>query len=100
MRSLCRLFLLRQLGDHTGDLLAEGRLTPDHVRALPKAVDTVVGELAPHLMTLVDAFDLPAQVLSGIPIASGGSVGGGEADWEEAAVGVVGAGCVEGVGVY
>lgn len=94
MRSLCRLFLLRQLGEHTGDLLAEGRLTPDHVRALPKAVDTVVGELAPHLMTLVDAFDLPAEVLSGIPIASGGSVGGDEVDWEEAGVraGVVVAG--------
>jgi len=94
MRSLCRLFLLRQLGEHTGDLLAEGRLTPDHVRSLPKAVDTVLGELAPHLMTLVDAFDLPAEVLSGIPIASGGSVGGDEAHREEAGVvaGVVAAG--------
>ncbi|UPZ29608.1 acyl-CoA oxidase [Streptomyces sp. LRE541] len=76
MRNLCRLFLLRELGPHTGDLLAEGRLTADHVRGLPKAVDTVLGDLAPHLMTLVDAFDLPAEVLSSIPIASGGSVGG------------------------
>ncbi|BCL28479.1 acyl-CoA dehydrogenase [Streptomyces aurantiacus] len=76
MRNLCRLFLLKQLGEHTGDLLAEGRLTADHVRALPKAVDTVMAELAPHLMTLVDAFDLPAEVLSSIPIASGGNVGG------------------------
>lgn len=72
MRNLCRLFLLRQLGAHSGDLLAEGRITADHVRALPKAVDTVLGDLAPHLMTLVDAFDLPAEVLSSIPIASGG----------------------------
>ena len=76
MRNLCRLFLLRQLGGHTGDLLVEGLLTPDHVRALPKAVDTVLADLAPHLMTLVDAFDLPAAVLSNIPIASGGYVGG------------------------
>lgn len=76
MRNLCRLFLLKQLGEHTGDLLAEGRLTADHVRALPKAVDTVMADLAPHLMTLVDAFDLPAEVLSSIPIASGGRVGG------------------------
>ncbi|MBQ0847194.1 acyl-CoA oxidase [Streptomyces sp. BH-SS-21] len=78
MRNLCRLFLLRQVGAHTGDLLAEGRLTADHVRGLPKAVDTVVGDLAPHLMTLVDAFDLPAEVLSSIPIASGGYVGGAD----------------------
>ncbi|MFS8200542.1 acyl-CoA dehydrogenase [Streptomyces sp. CWNU-52B] len=78
MRNLCRLFLLKQLGEHTGDLLAEGWLTADHVRALPKAVDTVMADLAPHLMTLVDAFDLPAEVLSSIPIASGGQVGGTE----------------------
>ncbi|MGC5566966.1 acyl-CoA dehydrogenase [Streptomyces sp. FR-108] len=78
MRNLCRLFLLRQLAPHTGDLLAEGRLTADHVRGLPKAVDRVLGDLAPHLMTLVDAFDLPAEVLSSIPIASGGSVGGAD----------------------
>ncbi|MFE1803088.1 acyl-CoA dehydrogenase [Streptomyces sp. NPDC059517] len=78
MRNLCRLFLLRQVGAHTGDLLAEGRITADHVRGLPKAVDTVVGSLAPHLMTLVDAFDLPAEVLSNIPIASGGYVGGAD----------------------
>ncbi|MFJ2259422.1 acyl-CoA dehydrogenase [Streptomyces sp. NPDC087844] len=88
MRNLCRLFLLRQLGPHTGDLLAEGRLTADHVRGLPKAVDTVLGDLAPHLMTLVDAFDLPAEVLSSIPIASGGSVGG--ADVSDDLVGAVG----------
>ncbi|TPQ24134.1 acyl-CoA dehydrogenase [Streptomyces sporangiiformans] len=74
MESLCRLFLLKQLGEHTGDLLADGHLTPDHVRALPKALDTVIGDLAPHMMTLVDAFDLPAEVLSSIPIASGGSI--------------------------
>nr|WP_225890932.1 acyl-CoA dehydrogenase [Streptomyces dioscori] len=78
MRNLCRLFLLREIGPHTGDLLAEGRVTADHVRGLPKAVDTVVGDLAPHLMTLVDAFDLPAEVLSNIPIASGGYVGGAD----------------------
>ncbi|MFH8467710.1 acyl-CoA dehydrogenase [Streptomyces sp. NPDC017991] len=78
MRNLCRLFLLRQLAAHTGDLLAEGRVTADHVRGLPRAVDTVLGDLAPHLMTLVDAFDLPAEVLSSIPIASGGYVGGAD----------------------
>ncbi|WP_308013399.1 acyl-CoA dehydrogenase [Streptomyces beigongshangae] len=87
MRNLCRLFLLKQLGGHTGDLLAEGRLTPDHVRALPKAVDTVVADLAPHLMTLVDAFDLPAEVLSNIPIASGRYVGGTVTAAEEPAHG-------------
>jgi acyl-CoA oxidase len=76
LHSLCRLFLLRTLRDHTGDLLAEGHLTPDQVRALPQTLDTVVADLAPHMTTLVDAFDFPAERLSGIPIASGGSIGG------------------------
>ncbi|MCW7944549.1 acyl-CoA oxidase [Streptomyces hygroscopicus] len=74
LRSLCRLFLLRQIDGHTGDLLAEGHMTPDQVKALPKTLDTVVADLAPHMMTLVDAFDFPAEMLSAIPIASGGSI--------------------------
>ncbi|MGV9244463.1 acyl-CoA dehydrogenase family protein [Streptomyces sp. NPDC003710] len=74
LRSLCRLFVLRRLREHTGDLLAEGHLTPDEVRALPKTLDTVVADLAPHMMTLVDAFDFPAELLSAIPIASGGTI--------------------------
>ncbi|MGW6013122.1 acyl-CoA dehydrogenase family protein [Streptomyces sp. NPDC055210] len=98
MRNLCRLFLLRQVGAHTGDLLAEGRITADHVRGLPKAVDTVVGSLAPHLMTLVDAFDLPAEVLSNIPIASGGYVGGADAGGDLVGAGGVLSGCAPGGG--
>jgi acyl-CoA oxidase len=72
LRRLCRLFLLRRLAEHTGDLLAEGYLTAQHVRSLPEAVDTVTAALAPHMMTLVEAFDLPAEFLAGIPIAGGG----------------------------
>ncbi|MGW1161895.1 acyl-CoA dehydrogenase family protein [Streptomyces sp. NPDC002519] len=74
LRSLCRLFLLRRLREHTGDLLVEGHLTPDQVRALPKTLDATVAGLAAHMMTLVDAFDLPAELLSAIPIASGGTI--------------------------
>ncbi|MFI2346289.1 acyl-CoA dehydrogenase [Streptomyces sp. NPDC019443] len=74
LHSLCRLFLLKQLSQHTGDLLAEEHLTVHHVRALPMAIDTVIAELAPHMMILVEAFDLPAEVLSAIPIANGAYV--------------------------
>ncbi|MCX5203256.1 acyl-CoA dehydrogenase family protein [Streptomyces sp. NBC_00237] len=72
---LGRLFQLRQLSKHTGDLLAEERMTADHVRALPQAVETVIAELAPHLMTLVDAFDIPEEALSAYPLARGAYVG-------------------------
>ncbi|WP_438297368.1 acyl-CoA dehydrogenase family protein [Streptomyces sp. HUAS TT7] len=74
LESLCRLFLLQQLREHTGDLLAEGHLAIEHIRELPRAVETVVAELAPHMLTLVDAFDLPDEVLASIPIASGAGV--------------------------
>jgi acyl-CoA oxidase len=76
LRPLCRLFLLRRLREHTGDLLAEGYLTPNQVRALPRELDTLVADLAPHMPTLVEAFDLPAELLSAIPITGGESIGG------------------------
>ncbi|MGY0490697.1 acyl-CoA dehydrogenase family protein [Streptomyces sp. WG-D5] len=69
LRSLCRLFLLRQLAPHTGDLLAHGRLTPGHVDAWSLTTDATVATLAPHLGTLADAFDLPEEALSDIPLA-------------------------------
>ncbi|WP_406134673.1 acyl-CoA dehydrogenase [Streptomyces sp. NBC_01089] len=71
LERLCRLFLLRQLGEHTGDLLADGRLTAEHVCALPEAIDTVTAELAPHLQSLVDAFDLPAEYFDALPMLNG-----------------------------
>ncbi|MGR6970999.1 acyl-CoA dehydrogenase family protein [Streptomyces cynarae] len=74
LRNLCRLFLLSHLRAHTGDLLAEGHLSPDHVRSLPKARDTLITELAPQMMTLADAFDFPPEMLARIPIAGGGTV--------------------------
>ncbi|MGW6703874.1 acyl-CoA dehydrogenase family protein [Streptomyces sp. NPDC054956] len=70
LKNLCWLFLLEQLREHTGDLLAEQRLTAEHVLGLHKTIDTVIAELAPHMMTLVDAFDLPDEFLAGVPIAN------------------------------
>jgi acyl-CoA oxidase len=59
-----------QLKEHSGDLLADGHLTAEHVRQLPTTVDTLIAGLAPYIMTLVDAFDLPTEVLADIPIAN------------------------------
>ncbi|PKT67397.1 acyl-CoA oxidase [Streptomyces populi] len=71
LEDLCRLFLLQELGRHTGDLLSEGRLTPGHVRGLQGAVDRTVENLAPHLALLAEAFDLPEEYLKSVPIAQG-----------------------------
>ncbi|WP_406072541.1 acyl-CoA oxidase [Streptomyces sp. NBC_01020] len=81
LEDLCRLFLLRQLSAHTGELLADGHLTAGHVRAFPDATTDVMAALAPHMLTLVDAFDLPDEFLAAVPIASGGRIGDEEDTW-------------------
>ncbi|MFD5877019.1 acyl-CoA dehydrogenase [Streptomyces sp. NPDC060322] len=74
LEQLCRLFLLQQITRHSGDLLAEGHLHAPHVLVLPEVIGAVIGELTPHMTTLVDAFDLPQEYLADIPIADGGYV--------------------------
>ncbi|MER5546378.1 acyl-CoA dehydrogenase [Streptomyces sp. NPDC002589] len=71
---LCTLFLLDQLGARTGDLLAEEHISADHIRELPVLADALLDGLAPHMMTLVDGFDLPEQFLDAIPLAGGAGI--------------------------
>ncbi|MEU2055949.1 acyl-CoA dehydrogenase family protein [Streptomyces bungoensis] len=70
LERLCVLFLLEQIGEHTGDLLADGHLSADQVRALPQVRDDVLGGLAPRMTDLVEGFDLPAAYLDAIPLAN------------------------------
>ncbi|MFC9798091.1 acyl-CoA dehydrogenase [Streptomyces bacillaris] len=56
LHGLHSLFTLRRIAAHSGDLLARGRLTADHVESLPDAVDAVLGLLEPHALTLTHAF--------------------------------------------
>lgn len=74
LEQMCLLFLLQRIVPYTGDLLADGHLSDAQVRRLPEVREAVVARLAPHLMTLVEAFDLPAEFLDAIPIATGGCV--------------------------
>ncbi|WP_244184187.1 acyl-CoA dehydrogenase [Streptomyces cellostaticus] len=74
LEKLCLLFLLEQIGEHTGDLMADGLLSGEQVRALPQLLDDVLRDLAPHMTDLVEAFDLPAAYLDGIPLANSGQV--------------------------
>lgn len=74
LEQLCTLFLLDQIGPHTGDLLAEEHINADHVRELPLVSDSLLDDLAPHMATLVEGFDLPDQFLAAIPIANGAGV--------------------------
>ncbi|MDT0440475.1 MULTISPECIES: acyl-CoA dehydrogenase [Streptomyces] len=63
------LFALEILTPHTGPLLADGHLTADAVRALPRTVERLRTRLAPHALTLVEAFAVPDTILEA-PIAT------------------------------
>ncbi|WP_237404787.1 acyl-CoA dehydrogenase [Actinacidiphila reveromycinica] len=68
---LFQLFALQRLAPHAGELLADGHLTAEAVRGIGPAVDRITAELAPHALTLVDAFAIPDEVLEA-PIATEG----------------------------
>ncbi|MEV5147129.1 hypothetical protein AB0L14_22635 [Streptomyces sp. NPDC052727] len=68
-----RLFALRSIAPHTGDLLLTDRLRPEEAVALPDATDAVVGELVPAAPTPVTGFGIAEEVLSGCPIATHGT---------------------------
>ena len=67
---LHRLFALQRLTGTSGLLLSHGHLTADQVHALPELIDQALDRLAGQALALVDAFDLPEQVLSSHPIAT------------------------------
>lgn len=71
LEDLSALFLLRQVSARSGLLLAEQALTADQVRALPETLHTLTTRLAPHLGTLTQAFDVPEEHLSSLPMLSG-----------------------------
>ncbi len=70
LHDLHRVFALRRVGAHTGALLAAGRLTREHLDALPDLVEQSISRLVGHSRELVDAFDLPEELLATRPIAT------------------------------
>ncbi|MFC4035985.1 acyl-CoA dehydrogenase [Streptomyces polygonati] len=62
------LFLLREVDSRSGLLLAENALTAEQVRSFPRTLHTLTARLAPHLATLTEAFDIPEEHLSSLPM--------------------------------
>ncbi|MGI5138915.1 MULTISPECIES: acyl-CoA dehydrogenase family protein [unclassified Streptomyces] len=50
------LFALRQVKAHSGDLLAAGRLTADHVQQLPDVEEAAIEALVPYSLQLTEGF--------------------------------------------
>ncbi|MBM7806923.1 acyl-CoA oxidase [Geodermatophilus bullaregiensis] len=57
--TLCDLYALSTIEADKGWLLEHGRLTPARSRAVTSTVNALLGELRPHVVTLVDGFAVP-----------------------------------------
>ncbi|MFJ7149108.1 acyl-CoA dehydrogenase [Streptomyces sp. NPDC100445] len=65
---LYRLFVLRQVKAHSGDLLAAGRITPDHVHRLPDVEEALIESLAPYAVPLTEGFAALEGVMGDHPM--------------------------------
>jgi acyl-CoA oxidase len=63
LADLHELFLIREPAPHTGHLLAAGRLSAAVMRDLPERRHRLEAGLAAHLDVLVDAFDVPGDIV-------------------------------------
>jgi acyl-CoA oxidase len=61
--ALCALYALEEIGRHAGWYLSHELLDPGQVRALPEAVNSWCERVLPHALVLVDAFEIPADLL-------------------------------------
>ncbi|CCH85783.1 Acyl-CoA dehydrogenase [Modestobacter italicus] len=61
---VCDLYALSTIEADKGWFLEHGRLTPTRAKALTGAVNDLLGELRPHMRTLVDAFAVPEAWLN------------------------------------
>ncbi|WP_030245648.1 acyl-CoA dehydrogenase [Streptomyces sp. NRRL S-350] len=68
LANLHRLFTLRQIKDNSGDLLAAGHMTSDHVQQLPDVEEALIEALLPYALTLTDGFAALEGVLAGHPM--------------------------------
>ncbi|MGW7164027.1 acyl-CoA dehydrogenase family protein [Streptomyces sp. NPDC054884] len=76
------LYLLTHLAPHTGILLADGHIEPQHVHGFPAAVDALTHSLQPRLGTLTRAFDHPPEYLDALPLLQEPAPPRGDVDGE------------------
>ncbi len=69
LTDLARLFALRWVQHHSGDLLVAGHLTAGQVEDLTETTERLVAAVAAHLPELAESFALPEEVLADWPIA-------------------------------
>jgi acyl-CoA oxidase len=69
LRRLAALFALTEMSKDSGWLVSAGLLTADHVTQLSGAIDDICDGIEPSVLSLIDAFRIPAEVVPA-PIAA------------------------------
>ncbi|MGN6688541.1 MAG: acyl-CoA dehydrogenase family protein, partial [Actinomycetales bacterium] len=64
LAKVCDLYALSTIEADRAWFLEHGRLTPARSKGVTSAVTTLLGELRPHLLTLVDAFAIPRELMA------------------------------------
>ncbi|MGN6089291.1 MAG: acyl-CoA dehydrogenase family protein, partial [Actinomycetales bacterium] len=64
LAKVCDLYALSTIEADRAWFLEHGRLTPARAKGVTSAVTTLLGELRPHLLTLVDAFAIPRELMA------------------------------------
>lgn len=64
LNTVCDLYVLSEIDRDRAWYLEHGRIAPERSKQLTAMVDELCATLAPHAATLVDAFDIPDNVLS------------------------------------
>ncbi|GGW13221.1 hypothetical protein GCM10018980_71330 [Streptomyces capoamus] len=68
LERLHRLFALRQVRAHSGDLLADGHITPDHIHQLLHTEEALIEALVPYALQMTDGFAVLEGVMGGHPM--------------------------------
>jgi acyl-CoA oxidase len=61
LEKVCDLYALSTMENDKAWFLEHGQLTPARAKGLTAAVNQLLKELRPHIITLVDAFDIPQE---------------------------------------
>jgi acyl-CoA oxidase len=70
LQPLCAMFAIEEIERGAAWLLCEGLVDAEQVKSIPDALNTLCDRITPHVPLLIEAFDIPEEVLR-VPISAG-----------------------------
>ncbi|XP_070533525.1 peroxisomal acyl-coenzyme A oxidase 1-like [Ptychodera flava] len=66
LKSLCQLYALSGIQEHSGDFLHDGYLSGDQVSMVSDFTASLLATIRPNAVAIVDAFDVPDAILGSV----------------------------------